>query len=242
MNMKKIIRVLPLFVILFLPGCNSESTQSVISVHGTGIVMAEPDMVEMMISLAETAPTTWQAQTEVNIKVKEALQILKEAGIEDKNISTASLRFSPDYDWARGGRDLLGQRAEQTISFSINDINSDSEKISAIIDRLIMINGIELRNMNLNRKDSAELYARSRELAYQKAMEKALQYAELSGLKIIKALSIAEEGSPQFFSGNAMRNQGIMFAADAATGSSSSVVPQGELEITTTISVAFLVK
>jgi uncharacterized protein YggE len=204
--------------------------------------MAQPDMVEMVIAIGETAPTTWQAQTEVNVKVKEALQILKDAGIEDKNISTASLRFNPDYDWTKGSRELLGQRAEQTISFSIHDINSDSEKISKIIDRLILINGIEMRNVNFNRKDSAELYARSRELAYQKALDKAVQYAELSGLKIVKALNIVEEGGPQIFSSNAIRNQGNFFAADAATGSSSSVVPQGELEIAAAILVTFLVK
>ena len=235
--------LLAIFAILLFAGCQSDNTQSVISVYGTGIVTAQPDMVDMIISLAETAPTTMQAQTAVNIKVKEALQILKEAEVEEKNISTAFLRFSPDYDWAKGGRDLLGQRAEQTISFSINNINSDSDKISKIIDRLIQINGIELRHLNFSRKDSTELYARSRELAYQKALDKAVQYAELSGLKIVRALNIAEEGGPNIFAGNAMRNQGIVFAAaDAATGSSSSVVLQGELEISTTILATFLVK
>ena len=230
-----------LLLIVFFIGCSQGNNQSVISVYGTGTVTAQPDMVQMVISLSEIAPTTWKAQTEVNKKVKEALQILKDAEIEDKNINTASLRFSPEYEWAQR-RILLGQKAEQTISFSIGNINNDSEKISRIIDRLIQINGIELSHFNFIRKDSAELFARSRELAYQKALDKALQYAQLSGLKIVKVLNVSEEGSPQIFpTANIMRNQG-QFTADAAGSSSGVAVPGGELEITTTVFVSFLAK
>jgi uncharacterized protein YggE len=183
-----------------------------------------------------------QAQADVNNKVKEALQILKEAEIEDKNISTASLRFSPDYDWGQG-RTLLGQRAEQTISFTIHNIKNDSERISRIIDRLIKINGIELQQLNFSVRDSAELFVRSRELAYNKARDKAVQYAELSGLNIVKALTISEENSPQIFSSNIMRSQSNVYMdVRAAAESSSSVVPSGEMEITTTIVASFLVR
>ena len=243
MKIKYLSYFIPVFLVFsFLTACNCENRQSVISVNGTGTVMAQPDMLQMIISLSETAPTTWQAQTEVNNKVKAALQILKDAEIEDKNISTASLNFSPEYDWAQG-RVLLGQKAEQTISFLINNIKSDDGKISKIIDRLIQINGIELRHIAFSVKDSADLYVRSRELAYQKAREKALQYAELSGLKIIKTLTISEEGSQQIFPRNVMRNQmNMSFSTDAAAGSASSVVPSGELEITTTIFVSFSAK
>ena len=234
--------LLSVLVIFFAASCNSAETQSVITVYGTGTVMAQPDMVQMIISLSETAPTTWKAQTEVNAKVKEALLILKEAEIEDKNISTASLLFSPEYDWGQG-RILLGQKAEQTINFFINDIKNDDGKISKIIDKLIQINGIELRHIAFNVKESAELYVRSRELAYQKALDKAVQYAELSGLKIVKTLTISEDGNLQIFPSNVMRNQGNAFLSmDAAAGSSVSVVPSGELEITTTILVSFLTK
>ena len=238
-------KALPFILITFsfLTGCTSLNTQSVVSVYGTGTVMTQPDMVQMVISLAETAPTTMQAQAEVNNKVREALQILKEAEIEDKNISTASLRFSPDYDWGQG-RTLLGQRAEQTISFTIHNIKNDSERISRIIDRLIKINGIELQQLNFSVRDSAELFVRSRELAYTKARDKAVQYAELSGLKIVKVLTISEESSPQIFSRNVAWNQSNVYMMDAkaAGESSSSVVPSGEMEITTTIVASFLVR
>ena len=242
---KKVLGVL--VVVALLSGCSAARAQSVISVHATGTVMVQPDMVQMVISISKTAPTTRQAQEDVNVRVKDALQILRNADIEDRHISTASLRFSPEYDW-NGRRVPLGQRAEQTISFVIqdsphvnNNVENNNEKVSRIIDRLIEIDGIELHQVNFSVKDSAAFFARSRELAYQKALEKAVQYAELSGLKVVKALNISEEGAPQMFTSNIMRNQANVYSDfELSAGSSSSVVPSGELEISTTIVVSFL--
>ncbi|MDR0638302.1 MAG: SIMPL domain-containing protein [Spirochaetaceae bacterium] len=194
----------------------------------------------MNISLSKVSQTTRQAQEEVTNMVRQALQVLKDLEIEDKNISTASLRFNPEYEWENNRRILVGQKAEQIITFSINNINNNVEKISKIIDQLIQINGIELNQMNFSVKDNRELFINSRELAYQKAVEKANQYAELSGLKIIKILSISEGENQQISQRNNMQSNQLM--AEAAVVSGSTVVPTGELEITTKILVEFLLE
>jgi len=181
------------------------------------------------------------AQDEVSKMVRQALNILKEANIEDKNINTASLSFSSEYEYTNK-RTLIGQRAEQRITFSIEDINND--KASEIIDKLIQINGIELNQVNFSVKNPADYFVRSRELAFQKALEKAEQYAELSKLKIIKVLSVTDQGTQQVSPmSNRLLNQ--RFMADtmmAAQEAASTILPIGELEITTNISVSFLLK
>ena len=219
---------------------------SVVTVSGTGTVLAKPDMVEINISLSKIAPTTMQAQEEVSAMVRQALQLLKDAGIEDKNISTASLRFNSEYEWSTPRRVLIGQKAEQIITFSATGINGQNENISVsnIIDQLVQINGIELNQMNFGVKNNAELFARSRELAYQKALEKAEQYAALSGLKIKKTLTISEDGIPQLFSPKSNRAVNNQFAAtafdNAETASGSTILPAGEMEITSRITVQFM--
>jgi uncharacterized protein YggE len=224
-------------------GCGAEK-KSVITVYGIGVVSAQPDMVQMNISLQKTSPSTKQAQEAVTVMVRQALQILKDAGIEDKNITTASLRFSPEYEWNSSRRILLGQKAEQIITFSITNINSDSEKVSQVIDSLIQINGIELNQMSFSVKDNAALFARSRELAYQKAFDKAAQYAQLSGLKIVKTLNISEAENPQVSPvSNRMFNQAMMSdTATAKAAAGSTALPAGEMEITSRILVEFLLK
>jgi len=230
-------------IAVFVSGCDKETNrqnQSTISVFGTGTVSVQPDVIQMSITLSNVSQTTKAAQEEVNKMVRRALKVLKDANIEDKNINTASLTFNSEYEYT-SRRILVGQRAQQSITFSIENISDDSEKASWIIDQLIQINGIELNQVNYSVKNTTEYYIKSRELAYKKAVEKANQYAELSNLKIIKVLNISDQGTQQV---SPMHNRFSRELADVvmAASDTSTVLPIGELEITTNISVLFLLK
>jgi uncharacterized protein YggE len=242
MKIKSIMFFLVVLVAFTVSSCNLEKkqNQSTICVFGIGTVLAQPDMVQMNISLSKVARTTRQAQEEVSVMVRQALRVLKDSGVEDNDISTASLRFNPEYEWRNPTRVLIGQKAEQIIAFSINSINDDAERVSKIIDLLIQINGIELNQINFSVKDNTELFVKSRELAFEKAREKANQYAELSALTIVKVLSISEEGTPQIVPRNSKMMNQVNFTTEAAADSGSTVLPSGELEITTRILVEFL--
>jgi uncharacterized protein YggE len=232
-------------IAIFVSGCNEtvRNNQSTISVFGTGAVSVQPDIIQMSITLSNVAQTTKMAQEEVSKMVRQAMKILKEANIEDKNINTASLTFSSEYDYYSNRRELIGQRAQQSIIFSVEGITDDSEKVSGIIDQLIQINGIELNQVQYSVKNTTEYYVKSRELAYQKAVEKATQYADLSNLKIIKVLSISDQGTQQISPlNNRMLNQRVMYDELSAAAGAATVLPIGELEITTTILVEFLLK
>ena len=237
--MKKIGFIVAGIAILCFAGCAKR--QSSVIVSGIGTVSAQPDTVQMHISLSKTAPTTRQAQEEVGVMVKKAIKILQDAGVEEKNIQTASLRFMPEYEWGGPRRLLVGQKAEQAIAFSIENLNGTS----AIIDQLIEINGIELQNMQFNVKDNSALYVRSRELAFQKALEKAEQYAKLSGMKVAGTLSISEDGvnnvSPVL--NRALNGRmAVETSAKQAAADSSTVLPTGEMEITSRVVIEFLLK
>ena len=240
---KNYLKAYVLLLIIVLMSCcgkGNEKNQSTISVFGTGTVLAQPDVIQMYITLSNVAQTTKAAQETVSKMVRQALAILKEAGIEDKNIATASLTFNSEYEYTNR-RVLVGQKASQGITFSIDNIITDNEKISRIMDRLIEINGIELNRINFNVKNNTEYFIRSRELAFEKAVEKASQYAGLSKLKIKKVLSVSEEGNQQI---SPMNNRFVnqLFEAEAVSDAGSTIMPTGELEITTRISVVFLLE
>jgi len=245
MKIKRFSVYILIIIIAFLSGCYKETerqSQSTISVYGIGTVSVQPDIIQMSITLSRVAQTTKIAQEEVSRMVRQALQILKEANIEDKNINTASLTFNSEYEYTNK-RTLIGQRAEQRITFSIEGINGDNEKVSGIIDKLIQINGIELNQINYSVKNTAEYFIKSRELAFEKAVEKANQYAELSKLKIIKVLSITDQGTQQVSPiSNRLYNQQLFYAEAAASSDALTILPIGELEITTNILVLFLLE
>jgi len=237
--------VLTLVVVsTFVLCCKRETgkqNQSTISVYGTGSVSVQPDVIQMSITLSNVAQTTKAAQEEVNRMVRQTLKVLKDAGIEDKNINTASLTFNSEYEYTTK-RILIGQRVQQSITFSIENIDSDNEKASWIIDQLIQINGIELNQVNYSVKNTTEYYIKSRELAYKKALEKANQYAELSKLKIARVLSISDQGTQQVSPMSNMFKNQLADAMMAQESAASTALPIGELEITTNILVQFLLE
>lgn len=230
--------VLAVFAVFLFSACFTMPNQSFISVNATGTVRAEPDTAHMVISLSDTAATSAQARDNVNAGVREVLAILRETGIEDSNISTASLQFRPDYDWGPQGRVFRGQRVEQSMSFTIDNINYDDEIIPNIIDRLIHVNGFQLHGLNFSIRDKTELMTKARELGYQKALEQALQLAELSGQSIIRVSTISYH--PAVHGGHVIWGAPRMDAA--AGGPVSSVVPVGELEISASVFVSFLAR
>ena len=240
---KFITLTLALFAALFSTACVTTGQRSVVVVSGVGTVLTQPDTVQMTIVMGRTAQTIREAQEEVSLMVRQALRILHDAGIEEKNINTASLRFFPEYDWGGSGRILLGQRAEQTIAFSAKNLDTNQEKISGIIDRLILIDGIALQQIHFSVEDNTELFIRSRELAYQKALEKAEQYARLSNQKIVRTISISEDGLPLVSPvlNRALNTQMAVMSADSGVAG-STVLPTGEIEITSRITVEFLLR
>jgi len=241
MRAKNILTFVLIFVVIVISGCGkAQNDQSTISVFGTGTVSVQPDVIQMSIALSNVAQTTKAAQEAVSRMVRQALAILKGEGVEDKNIATASLAFRSEYEYTNR-RVLVGQRAEQRLTFSVENIHTDSEneKVSRIIDQLIQINGIELEQVNFSVKNNTEYFMRSRELAFQKAVEKANQYAKLSNLKILKVLSISDEGVRQV-SPIQNRSMNQAFQKEASMDAGGTIVPSGELEITTDISVVFV--
>ncbi|MCL2192285.1 MAG: SIMPL domain-containing protein [Treponema sp.] len=238
--------VFPVVVVaaLSMLSCVGGPRQNTVTVSGVGTVRAQPDTIHMTISLRHIAETTREAQQEVTGMVRQALEILHIAGVEERNIGTAFLRFSPEYEWGPIGRNFLGQRAEQIITFSIGDIGTDGERASAIIDQLIGINGMELQGMHFSVGDPSRLRYEARELAYQEAMEKARQFARLSGRRIVRTMHILEEGPMSIspFPVRAREQRTMAFAMDAVAEAAGTALPAGEMEISARISVEFLMR
>jgi uncharacterized protein YggE len=238
MNFKLIFNsVLTLIFSIFVIGCNAlKDNQGIVSVSGIGTVMASPDMVQIHLYFKNVSPTTEQARNAVSASVQSALKILEEENIIDSNIKTVSLSYGIENQYKDGTMIYVGQRAEQSIIVIIDDIKNNTIKLSTILDKMVLIKDISIRDVRFDIKEKTELFRQSRELAFQKALEKAEQYAVLSGKKIIGVQNINESNNR-----DAMLSQSNTLYLRAAFSSDDaySNIPTGEQEITTEIRVEY---
>jgi uncharacterized protein YggE len=230
-----------LLSLVFVMACNAGKTsgQSTVSVSGIGTVVAQPDMVQMNITFSHVAQTTKQAKEEVDQKMRQILEFLKEEGVEEKNIRTAFLNYGAEMEYRDGRAVQVGQRADQTVVVTVGDIINNSDRFSVLLDKITAIDRVVIRDIKFDTENKTELFRQSRELAYQKALDKATQYALLSGLRVVKTLTISEERSRDVLFG-AYQNNVMYKSAELAVSSAS--VPAGEQEITSEIVVTFLLE
>ena len=241
MNKNRINAIFVLFTVFLLIGCSEKKQEehSTVLVSGIGIILVQPDMVQMNINTSYTAQTMQQAKREVDTKMQQIMNILKADNIEDKDIKTVSLGYDREIEYINGRNVLIGQRAYQAIVVTINDIVNNPNRLPELLDKLTAIDRVVITNIIFDTKDKTELFSQSRELAYQKALDKANQYAELTGHKIVKALRVSEERNRDILRVSSHSN----VAYDAAGYSTSaSAVPTGEQEVITEILVTFLME
>ncbi|MCL1938841.1 MAG: SIMPL domain-containing protein [Candidatus Azobacteroides sp.] len=231
------------FMLFLLMSCEAkvQKNLSVVSVSGIGSVLAQPDMVQMNVNISHTASTTKEAKKAVDQTMQQLLKIFQEENIEDKFIQTVALNYEMEYDYRTGRRVRIGQSAQQTMLVTVNDILNKPERFSSLLDKITAIDRVEVQNIQFDIENKTELFRKSRELAYQKAFDKAKQYASLSGREVGKVLTISEGRSQEVAQTNAFMNNMRLEATKDADSVSSSV-PTGNREITSEINVTFSLK
>jgi uncharacterized protein YggE len=206
-----------------------------ISVSGDGKVNAKPDMVQLTVGFQETASTSKAALDKVNEKTDAALRVLKNNNISDTDITTKNLNVYTEYDYSGSARRIIGQRASQTMEIKIKKIDEKATKATKIIDELSSIDNLQINGISFDIEDKTELFSKARELAFNKAKQKAEELAKLSKVKLVKPISISDNTYdvtpvPYTSNINQMKSLSSTIAAD-------SQISTGEMGISTNLSI-----
>lgn len=164
-----------------------------ISVQGDGKVFATPDMLILNLSVEETQPTTAQAQAEVNKKINLIKDIIKKYDIKDSNVQTKNVNVYPEYDYKETGKALLWYRARHSLEITIKNANLENDGIGGkIIDDVSQIWKVLVNNISYDIEDKTPYYTEARELAMEKANQKAKELAKVWNVTLLKPISISE--------------------------------------------------
>ena len=182
-------------VIVALVTANTNPIQDRFSVSGSGVVYAKADIANITIGFkTETKSTAAEATKESSAKMNEIIKELKKLNVDEKDIKTTQYNLNPVYDWTdRTGRKLKGYEVYQTVSVKIRDL----DKIGEIIAKATAKGANQIGNVSFTIDDEYELKNQARELAINKAKEKAKKIAQQAGMKLGSVKSVYENQSYQ---------------------------------------------
>ena len=209
------------------------------SITGSGTVYAKADIANIEVGLKTGAKkTAAEATTESTNKMNEIVNELKQLGIEEKDIKTSNYNLSPVYNYTNDkGQELVGYEVTQSLNVKIRDL----AKIGDVISKTTGKGANQIGNINFTIDDEFALKNQARELAIQKAQEKAVLIANQSGMKLGKVKSVVESSdyNPPIMYSYANAKMESSAGADAITAPS---IQSGQNEIKVEITLVYEVK
>ena len=212
---------------------NTGETQTGISVSGTGEVTGTPDTVEIDLGVSVSGKTVEEATSSAAEKAEALISALTANGVAKEDITTTNYSIYPEYDYRSGRERLIGYQVNNTVRVKIRDVQGSG----SVIDAATAAGGDDVRvnGLRFSIEDNSELVEAAREVAWNDAVAKATQLAELSGQKLGAALFISETLSappvPRFF-----EEFGL---ASSLAGDFETPIQPGTSAVTISLSVHF---
>ncbi len=223
------------FTTFAAPQVSSGSSQAGIWVSGSGRVVVTPDLALLDLGVEARATTVAEARDQAARAMDGIMAVLEEAGIDEKDIKTRFFNIQPEYTYNERDRrqEITGYRVTNTVNVKVRDL----EGVGTLIDRVATAGGdlTRINSIGFTVEDTGQYAARAREAAVKLAMEKAQQFAQLTGVTLGTLAYIAETGANV----PVVRDFALEERALAAVAAPPTPVSPGEMDITVTVQAVF---
>ena len=225
-------------VIVALVMANKTNEQDRFSVVGSGTVYAKADIANLEVGLKTGAQkTAAEATASSTNKMNDIVTALKTLGIEDKDMQTSDYSLNPVYNYTNDkGQVLVGYEVTQNLTLKIRDLT----KIGDVIAKTTEKGANQIGNISFTIDDEFALKNQARELAIQKAKEKAVLIAAQSGMKLGEVKSVVESSDPTPIMYNYTNVK--LDASSAAAPVASPSIQTGQNEIKVDVTLVYEVK
>jgi uncharacterized protein len=170
------------------PGVNPRQ----VTVLGSGQVKGVPDTLTADVGIEFTAPDVTAAMNQTNDRQQAVINALVGAGVDHNDISTTEVTLQPQYGAPEpsGTTAITGYRATNAIAVKIHPTDAASRLLALIVGT--GGDATRIRSVSYSIADDSQLVKDARARAFNDARDRAEQYAQLSGLRLGKVLSISE--------------------------------------------------
>jgi uncharacterized protein len=181
-----------------ISACDSHSTPAPgvnprqVTVLGSGQVQGVPDTLTADVGIEFSAPDVTAAMNQTNDRQLAVINALVGAGLDRKDISTTQVTLQPQYSnpEPNGTASITGYRATNAIQVRIHPTDAASRMLALVVST--GGDATRITSVSYSIADDSQLVKDARARAFNDAKNRADQYAQLSGLRLGKVLSISE--------------------------------------------------
>jgi len=207
---------------------------AMLTVNADGKTKIAPDVATINIGVVTQGATADAAVAANTAKMNAAMAALKKQGIADKDIQTSNLSVNPQYQYNQGEQPkVTGYEANNTVTVKVRDL----KKVGKAVDAVVAVGSNQINGISFGLDDDTKALDAARADAVKNGRARAEIYAAAAGLKVQRIVAITEGGAyapPMPMPMVAMARAEKMDAAPP--------VSPGELNLTASVSITFLLK
>lgn len=214
---------------------------NVISVNGSGDVLAVSDIASLNVNLTKDGITAKEAQDLLNESITKTLSYLTEQKIEDKDIKSEYGGLSPKYSYEKcytypcpSNSKIIGYTANQSISVKVRDVDN----ASVIRTGLASLGITDINGPTFSIDDEEGFKDQARSLAITEAKSKAEVLAKELGVKLGKVVNFSENTGGNY----PMMYEKNMSAVGASADMVAPTLPKGENKITSNVTITYEIR
>lgn len=230
--MRKLVFVLTLFVVTAQAQELKQMPQ--ISVSGEGKISVTPDEAIISVAVENTGKEATEVKKKNDEIIDKVLKLIKKSGIPAADYQTQQVNLYKNYDYNSKKYSFV---ANQTLSIHLKDLSKYNQLMMDLLDSGInSIQGVAFKSSKIK-----EYERQARKNAIEDAKQKAADYVSvLPGQKVGKALQISDQSFTNY-PRPVFAEMKTMAMADAVE-TPRETLAIGEIEISATVTVAFLLE
>lgn len=232
------------------PNAGSEYGQNIISVSGKGEVFATADVATFSFSVMEEGSTVAEAQKKATEKNNNAIKLLKDNGVEEKDIQTTGYNVNPKYDYNNSMRPctqfgcppstpkLVGYEINQSVTVKVRDI----AKAGDLLTKIGATGVSNISGLSFTIDDEESLKAEARSKAIADAREKAKKLAKDLGVKLGDVTSFYENTDPGYPIYGKMESMAVGMGGAVNQVAPAPDIATGENKITINVNISYRIR
>lgn len=200
-----------------------------ITVTGQAETSATPDVAQVVVGVTTEAASPSEALAKNTEAMKQLMDTLKKAGIEDKSIQTAHFNVSPKYvNEPNQDPRIVGYQVTNQVRADIKEI----VKLGEVLEAVVTSGANRIDGINFRLSNRREVLNAARTEALADARRAAETYAAAAGVVLGPLLSLREQGAEP-----PMPYGGVGFAMARA----AVPVAAGEVTVTANLSATYAI-